>query len=59
MSVVHEHDGLTKKCRVLVKSLTQGVSEKSGTFVLSIFTMILPIVSWAKHIKIASSVEIC
>ena len=37
----------------------QGVSEKPDTFVLSIVFMILPAVGWDKHIKIASSMEIC
>ena len=37
----------------------QGVSENTDTFVLSIVTMILPVVSCDKHLKIASSMEIC
>ena len=37
----------------------QGVSENTDTFVLPIVSMILPAVSWDKHLKIASSMEIC
>ena len=37
----------------------QGVSENTDTFVLSIVTMLLPVVSCDKRIKIASSMEIC
>ena len=36
----------------------QGVSENTDTFVLSMVSMTLPAVSWDKHLKIASSMEI-
>ena len=37
----------------------QGVSENTDTFVLSIVSMFLPVVSWDKDPKIASLMEIC
>ena len=39
--------------------IIQGVSENTDTFVLSIVAMLLPVVSCNKHLKIASSMEIC
>ena len=35
------------------------LEKKSDTFVLSIVITLLPVVSWDKHLKIASSMEIC
>ena len=41
------------------RSNLQGVSENTDTFVLSIVSMFLPVVSWDKDPKIASLMEIC
>ena len=39
--------------------IVQGVSENTDTFVLTLVSMILSAVSWDKHLKIGSSMEIC